>query len=85
MCRRAEELGVTMNIHNHEATTIDAAAKVTLLIEHVGSDALKSLNDITNFYHLGEDIAEVTEKLGTVDCPLSRKRRDRDCTRIVLS
>ena len=64
ICRRAEELGITMNIHNHEATTIDASAKVTLLIEHVGSDALKSLNDITNFYHLGEDIAEVTEKLG---------------------
>ena len=64
ICRLAEELGITMNIHNHEATTLDASSKVTLLIEHVGSDALKSLNDITNFYHLGEDIAEVTEKLG---------------------
>lgn len=64
LCRRAEELGITMNIHNHEATTIDASSKVTLLIEHVGSDALKALNDITNFYHLGEDIAAVTEKLG---------------------
>ena len=64
ICRRAEELGITMNIHNHEATTIDASSKVTLLIDHVGSDALRSLNDITNFYHLGEDIAEVTEKLG---------------------
>ena len=64
ICRRAEELGITMNIHNHEATTIDASSKVTLLIEHVGSDALKALNDITNFYHLGEDIAAVTEKLG---------------------
>ena len=64
ICRRAEELGITMNIHNHEATTIDASSKVTLLIEHVGSDALKALNDITNFYHLGEDIATVTEKLG---------------------
>ena len=63
ICRRAEELGITMNIHNHEATTIDASSKVTLLIEHVGSDALRSLNDITNFYHLGEDIAVVTEKL----------------------
>ena len=29
ICRRAEELGITMNIHNHEATTIDASAKVT--------------------------------------------------------
>ena len=64
ICRRAEELGITMHIHNHEATTIDASSKVTLLIEHVGSDALKALNDITNFYHLGEDIAAVTEKLG---------------------
>lgn len=64
LCRRAEELGITMHIHNHEATTIDASSKVTLLIEHVGSDALKALNDITNFYHLGEDIAVVTEKLG---------------------
>ena len=64
ICRRAEELGITMHIHNHEATTIDASSKVTLLIEHVGSDALKALNDITNFYHLGEDIATVTEKLG---------------------
>ena len=64
ICRRAEELGITMNIHNHEATTIDASSKVTLLIEHVGSDALKALNDITNFYHLGEDIATVTDKLG---------------------
>ena len=64
ICRRAEELGITMHIHNHEATTIDTSSKVTLLIEHVGSDALKALNDITNFYHLGEDIATVTEKLG---------------------
>ena len=66
ICRRAEGLGITMNIHNHEATTIDASSKVTLLIAHVGSDSLKALNDITNFYHLGEDIAEVTEKLGAV-------------------
>lgn len=66
ICRRAEDLGITLNIHNHEATTIDASSKVTLLIEHVGSEALKSLNDITNFYHLGEDIAEVTEKLGPI-------------------
>ena len=64
ICRRAEALGITMNIHNHEATTIDAPSKVTLLIAHVASHALKALNDITNFYHLGEDIAEVTEKLG---------------------
>lgn len=64
LCRRAEELGITMHIHNHEATTIDASSKVTLLIEHVGSDTLKALNDITNFYHLGEDIATVTDKLG---------------------
>ena len=36
ICRRAEELGITMHIHNHEATTIDTSSKVTLLIEHVG-------------------------------------------------
>ena len=53
-----------MNIHNHEANTIDTSSKVLLLIEHVGSDALRVLNDITNFYHLGENIAEVTENLG---------------------
>ena len=66
ICRRAEEVGITMNIHNHEATTIDSSPKVTLLIDHVGSDALKSLNDITNFYHLGEDIGTVTEYLGSI-------------------
>ena len=64
ICRRAEKLGITMNIHNHEATTIDSSSKVTLLIQHVESASLKALNDITNFYHLDEDIAEVTEKLG---------------------
>lgn len=66
ICRRAEELGVTMNIHNHEATTIDSSSKVTLLIKHVESNSLKLLNDITNFYHMGEDIAEVTESLGPI-------------------
>ncbi len=64
ICSRAEQLGITMNIHNHEATTIDSSPKVTHLIELVGSKALRVLNDITNFYHLGEDIAEVTERLG---------------------
>ena len=64
ICQRAEELGVTMNIHNHEANTIDTSSKVLLLIAHVGVASLRVLNDITNFYHLGEDIAEVTEKLG---------------------
>jgi sugar phosphate isomerase/epimerase len=63
ICRRAEQLDLTMNIHNHEATTIDAPAKVSLLIQHVGSPALRLLNDITNFYHLGSDIAEVTARL----------------------
>lgn len=66
ICRRAEKLGITMNIHNHEANTIDSSSKVKLLIEHVESDSLKSLNDITNFYHMGEDIAEVTESLGPI-------------------
>ncbi|MYF55746.1 sugar phosphate isomerase/epimerase [Candidatus Poribacteria bacterium] len=64
ICQRAEKFGLTMNIHNHEATTIDTSSKVLLLIEHVGSDSLRVLNDITNFYHMGEDIAEVTERLG---------------------
>ena len=63
ICRRAEGLNLTMNIHNHEATTIDAPDKVPLLIDHVGSPALKLLNDITNFYHLGSDIVEVTARL----------------------
>jgi sugar phosphate isomerase/epimerase len=66
ICRRAETLGITMNIHNHEATTIDAPDKATLLIYHVGSDSLKALNDITNFYHLGSDIAEVTARLAPI-------------------
>ena len=66
ICKRAEELGITMNIHNHEANTIDTSSKVLLLIEHVGSDALRVLNDITNFYHLGENIEEVTENLGSL-------------------
>ncbi len=70
ICRRAEGLGLTMNIHNHEATTIDAPDKVELLIGHVGSPALRLLHDITNFYHLGADIATVTARLAplTVHC-----------------
>lgn len=64
ICKRAEKLGITMNIHNHESNTIDTSSKVLLLTEHVGVKSLRALNDITNFYHLGEDIAEVTEKLG---------------------
>ena len=70
ICARAERLGLTMNIHNHEATTIDAPDKVELLIRHVGSPALRLLNDITNFYHLGADVAEVTRRLAplTVHC-----------------
>jgi sugar phosphate isomerase/epimerase len=70
ICRRAEGLGLTINIHNHEATTIDAPDKVELLIRHVGSPALKLLHDVTNFYHLGADIAQVTARLAplTVHC-----------------
>lgn len=66
ICQRAEGLDITMNIHNHEANTIDTSSKVLLLINHVGSDSLRVLNDITNFYHLGEDIAQVTQKLGAL-------------------
>ncbi|MBI2505496.1 MAG: sugar phosphate isomerase/epimerase [Candidatus Latescibacteria bacterium] len=70
ICRRAEGLGLTMNIHNHEATTIDAPDKVPLLIQHVGSPSLRLLMDITNFYHLGSEIGEVTRRLAplTVHC-----------------
>ncbi|MCC7265647.1 MAG: sugar phosphate isomerase/epimerase [Candidatus Latescibacteria bacterium] len=70
ICRRAEGLGLTMNIHNHEATTIDSSEKVPLLIQHVGSPSLRLLMDITNFYHLGSDITEVTRRLAplTVHC-----------------
>ncbi len=70
LCQRAGELGLTMNIHNHESNIIDSPNKVPLLIHHVGSVHLKLLNDITNFYHLGADIAATTEQLGplTVHC-----------------
>jgi len=70
ICRRAGELGLTMNIHNHESFTIDSPEKVGLLIRHVGEPSLRLLNDITNFYHLGSDIYEVTHKLApvTVHC-----------------
>jgi sugar phosphate isomerase/epimerase len=70
ICERAARLGLTMNIHNHEATTIDAPDKVRLLVRHVGSPALRLLNDITNFYHLGSDIERTTRELAdlTVHC-----------------
>lgn len=64
MLERAERMGLTMNIHNHEATTIDAPDKVALLIDHVGMPNLKLLCDITNFHILGSDIAETVHKLG---------------------
>lgn len=63
LCSRAGEMGLTMNIHNHESNIIDAPDKVPLLIRHVGSPHLKLLMDITNFHHLGSDIAETTRKL----------------------
>lgn len=62
ICARAETMGLTVNIHNHEAQTIDTEDKVDLLMRHVGSDALRPLIDITNFYHLGSDIGAVTER-----------------------
>ena len=66
----AIELGLAMNIHNHEANIIDTPEKALLLIRHVDSPCLKILNDITNFYHLGADIAASTELLGplTMHC-----------------
>ena len=63
LCSRAGEMGLTMNIHNHESNIIDAPDKVPLLIRHVDSPHLKLLMDITNFYHLGSDISETTRKL----------------------
>lgn len=63
ICQRAERLEISMNIHNHEATTIDTPDKVELIVHHVGSENLKLLNDITNFYHLGSDLVEVTTRL----------------------
>jgi len=70
LCERAAQLGLTMNIHNHEATTIDTPDKVRLLVRHVASPALRLLNDITNFYHLGADIERTTRELAdlTVHC-----------------
>ena len=66
ICKRAGELGLTMNIHNHESNIIDSPNKVPLLIRHVGSPYLRSLNDITNFYHLGADIGRTTRELGPI-------------------
>jgi len=66
ICRRAGELGLTMNIHNHEACTIDTPEKVELLIRHVGEPSLRLLNDITNFYHLGSDIYQVTKRMAPI-------------------
>ena len=70
LCQRAGELGLSMNIHNHESNIIDAPDKVPLLIRHVDSPHLKLLMDITNFYHLGADIRSTTLALGgvTVHC-----------------
>ena len=67
---RAGELGLTMNIHNHESNIIDAPDKVPLLIHHVGSPHLKLLMDITNFYHLGSEVGETARRLAhlTVHC-----------------
>jgi sugar phosphate isomerase/epimerase len=60
----AEERGVCMSIHNHEATIVDAPDKCLLLIDHVGSPNLKVLFDVTNFHILGCDVPWCVRRLG---------------------
>jgi sugar phosphate isomerase/epimerase len=63
LCPRAEALGLNLAIHNHESMIIDSPDKCLLLIEQVGSPALKVLCDITNFYILGGDIRQATQRV----------------------
>jgi len=60
----AEQKGVNIAIHNHEANIIDAPDKCLRLIEAVGSPRLKVLCDITNFYILGSDVAQAVRRVG---------------------
>ena len=60
----AEERGVCMSIHNHEANIIDAPDKCRLLIDHVGSPNLRVLFDVTNFHILGCDVPWCVHRLG---------------------
>jgi sugar phosphate isomerase/epimerase len=60
---RAEQMGLNLAIHNHESMIIDSPDKCLLLIEQVGSPALKVLCDITNFYILGGDVAQAVHRV----------------------
>jgi sugar phosphate isomerase/epimerase len=59
----AEEKGINLAIHNHEANIIDSPDKCLRLIEAVGSARLKVLCDITNFYILGGDIKQAIHRV----------------------
>ncbi|NPV07841.1 MAG: sugar phosphate isomerase/epimerase [Anaerolineae bacterium] len=76
LCEMAEKLGVNLAIHNHEAHIIDAPGKCLVLMDHVGSDRLKVLCDITNFHILGSDIGDTVRLLGPhiVHCHLKGVR-----------
>lgn len=64
LLRYAEERGVCMSIHNHEANLLDAPDKCLLLINRMGSPNLKVLFDVTNFHILGCDIPWCVKRLG---------------------
>lgn len=59
----AEAKGVTLSIHNHEATLIDMPEKVLLLAEWVGSPAIKLNFDATNFHILRVDVRAAVKML----------------------
>jgi len=64
LAKRADGMGLNLAIHNHEGQIIDSPDKCLLLIEQVGSPALKVLCDITNFHILGGDVAQAVERVG---------------------
>ena len=63
LAARADSMGLNLAIHNHEGQIIDSPDKCLLLIEQVGSPALKVLCDITNFYILGGDVAQAVQRV----------------------
>ncbi|MBC7235251.1 MAG: sugar phosphate isomerase/epimerase [Chloroflexi bacterium] len=60
----AEGKGVNLAIHNHEGQIIDSPDKCLNLIEQVGSERLKVLCDITNFWILGADVEQAVRRVG---------------------
>ncbi len=64
LAKRADGMGLNLAIHNHEGQIVDSPDKCLLLIEQVGSPALKVLCDITNFHILGGDVAQAVERVG---------------------